>query len=307
MDDLKEIGVIWQGETARALKTGRVLVLLVLFLLFVGMALAGIGLFSSQVMAQASAAAPGVDPAKLEEALVAQKMQFLAVFFGDDKQLLEAFAKLPLVLLAVFKLTLRFVPLFIALMGFDQIAEDLGLKSMRYLAVRARRDSIVLGKFLSQATLFSGLLAVCTVVMVLGARLFSPDFAVADMAVWTLKLVGSSVVLALAYLALTTLCSAVTRSGPVALVLNIIVLFVIWLLAFVGEYYRLPGDPATGAIAMMQPESWLGLLRYVSVWHFGQDLLHPGWRPFAAAAIMHLGFAATFLGLAQLALKRRDL
>ena len=49
-------------------------------------------------------------------------------------------------LLVVFKLTLCFVPLFIALMGFDQLAGEVGPKSIRYLVVRVKRSSIILGQ-----------------------------------------------------------------------------------------------------------------------------------------------------------------
>lgn len=307
MEDLKEIGAIWRGETTRALKTGRVVVLLVLFLLFVGLALMGVGLLSSQVVSGAMKVAPGADPEAVRQGLLSAKKQFLATFFTDDERLLDSLATLPLVLLVVFKLTLRFVPLFIALMGFDQVAGEVGPKSIRYLIVRVKRNSIILGKFLSQATIFTMLLTVCTLAMVLVSKLLTPDFTAADMTVWTLKLIGSSIVLALAYLSLTALCSALVRQGAVALVLNIIGLFVIWFLALVGEYFRFPGDVASGTIDMMRSESYLAYLRYASVWHFGQDLLHPDWKRFFAAAVMHLGFAAVFLGLAEVALKRRDL
>lgn len=307
MEDLKEIGAIWRGETTRALKTGRVLVLLVLFLLFVGLALMGVGLLSSQVVSGAMKVAPGADPEQVRQGLLGAKKQFLATFFTDDERLLDSLAQLPLVLLVVFKLTLRFVPLFIALMGFDQVAGEVGPKSIRYLIVRVKRNSIILGKFLSQATIFTLLLTVCTLAMVLVAKILTPEFTAGDMTVWTLKLIGSSIVLALAYLSLTALCSALVRQGAVALVLNIIGLFLIWFLALVGEYFRFPGDVASGTIEMMRAESYWAYLRYASVWHFGQDLLHPDWKIFFSAAVMHLGFAATFLGLAQLAMKRRDL
>src|SRR5258707_878339 len=105
--------------------------------------------------------------------------------------MLDSLAAIPIVLLVVFKLTLRFLPLFIALMGFDQLAGEVGPKSIRYLVVRAKRSSMILGKLLSQVTLF--------------------------------------------------------------------------------------------------------------------DLLHPHWGRFLTAALVHVGFGLTFLGLAQLALRKRDL
>lgn len=308
MNAWQEITRIWRGETTRALKSGRAVVLLVLFLLFVGLALMVVGFFNHQINAQFEGLAGGPDPAAAEAQWLVAKKQFLSSFITDDEAMLESLAALPLVLLVVFKLTMRFVPLFIALMGFDQIAGEVGPKSIRYLVVRVRRNSIVLGKFLSQATLFAILLTVCTLLMVSVAKVLNPDFSLDSMALWTLRLIGSSLVLALAYLSLTALCSALVRQGAVSLVLNIITLFVIWFIALVGEAFRFPGEQvAANSLAMLKSESSLAFLRYASVWHFGQDLLHPHWDRFLSAALAHVGFGLAFLGLAQLALKRRDL
>jgi len=135
----------------------------------------------------------------------------------------------------------------------------------------------------------------------------NPDFPVSDVVLWTGKLIISSFVLALAYLSLTTLCSSVVKQASVALVLNIILLFVVWFIALIGEVYRFPGEVATGALSQLKSESVLSYLRYTSVWHYGQDLLHPHWHRFLTAALMHLGFALSFLGLSQLVMNKRDL
>ena len=54
-------------------------------------------------------------------------------------------------------------------------------------------------------------------------------------------------------------------------------------------------------------ESWVAYLRYGSVWHFGDDLLHPQTLRWLTSGLVHLGFGLVFLGLAQLALSKRDL
>lgn len=314
MEDLPEIAAIWRGETRRALKSGRVLVLLILFLLFVGLALTIVGginhqlnsKFDQQVMMAGGNVAEARAAAK--EQLDSGKKEFLRTFITDDQAMLDSLASLPLVLLVVFKLTLRFLPLFIALMGFDQLAGEVGPKSIRYLVVRAKRSSIVLGKFLSQATLFALLLTICTVLMVLVARFLNADFAAPDVALWTGKLLLSSFTLSLAYLALTALFSAITRQGSVALVLNIIALFVIWFIALIGEAFRFPGEEAaSNSLAMLKSESMAAYLRYASVWHFGDDLLHPHWARWLTSSLVHVGFGLVFMGLALLSLRRRDL
>ena len=115
-------------------------------------------------------------------------------------------------------------------------------------------------------------------------------------------------VFALAYLGLASLCSSLTRQTGVSLVLNVILLFVIWFVAFIGNIFRLPGEEASqGSLSQIKPESYWGYLRYGSVWNFGQDLLHPSFPRFASAALIHVGFALFFLGLAQLSLRHKDL
>jgi ABC-type transport system involved in multi-copper enzyme maturation permease subunit len=311
--DLQEIGAVWRGETVRATRSGRVVVLLLLFMMFVGLALAVVGFFNKQINArveeQAKAAGVDLNDEKAKEQFSEGKKQFLSVFITDDEEMLDSLLTLPLVLLVVFKLTLRFVPLLVALMGFDQLAGEMGPKSIRFLIVRLKRNNLILGKFASQVTIFTALLFVCTLLMVLVARVLNDDFSAKEMTIWTLRLLASSFVLALAYLALTTLCSALVKNGAVSLVLNIMILFAIWFVALIGEWYRLPGEVAeTGSLtSLIKDESVMAYTRYLSVWHFGQDLLHPDWVRFFTAALMHLGYAAVFLGLAQLALKKRDL
>lgn len=312
--DLQEIGAVWRGETVRATRSGRVVVLLLLFMMFVGLSLTIVGFLSSQLSAKAEeqAKSAGVDlnDEKVKTQFNEGKKQFLSVVITDDEEMLDSLLALPVVLLFVFKLTLRFVPLLIALMGFDQLAGELGPKSIRFLVVRVKRTNLILGKFLSQVTIFAALLAVCTILMVVVARILNDDFAAKDVVIWTLRLLASSFVLAVAYLALTTLCSSIVKSGAVALVLNIMILFGIWALAFVGENFAFPGTVKAddgNLLALLRTESWAAYLQYFSVWHYGQDLLHPAPMRFAVAALVHLGFALVFLGLAQLALKKRDL
>ena len=301
MEDFQEIGAIWRGETRRALKSGRVLVLLILFLLFVGLALT-IGAFFSR---WGDSLAPGGSNPTAE---LASRKDFLQRFITDDLAMIDSLAAIPLLLLGVFKFTLMFLPLFITLMGFDQLAGEVGPKSIRYLVVRVKRSSIIKGKLLSQLTLFGLLMGLCTVLMVLVSKLLNPNFAPADVAFWTGKLIISSLVLSMAYLSLTSLFSALVKQGGVSLVLNIIALFVIWFIAFIGGWFRFPGEEALpGTLAMIKPESLWAYLRYGSVWQYAGDLLHPHWGRFLTAALVHVGFGLVFLGLAQLALRRRDL
>ncbi|MCA2978633.1 MAG: ABC transporter permease, partial [Myxococcaceae bacterium] len=126
MTDLQEIAAVWKGETVRATRSGRVLALLILFVMFVSLTLAVVGFVTRQLNAtvdkQLQSAGVDAGDERMKEQLNQGKRQMLSVVITDDEEMLESLLTLPVVLLFGFKLTLRFVPLFVALMGFDQLA-----------------------------------------------------------------------------------------------------------------------------------------------------------------------------------------
>ena len=325
MDGIRELGVIFQGELSRALKSGRAVVLLLLFLMFTGLMLTVFGYVSYQInqtsMKQineeidASPYKDDLDPKLVQERrekasreIEDQKKKAVGwLFASDDTALAEALKKLPLVLLVVFKLTTIFLPLFIALMGFDQISGEIGPRSIRYLVVRARRSSIVLGKFAAQAGLLALLTFVCVLAMSIVGKLVDTEFTLGAMALTVLRFWVTALMFSLAYLGLTSLCSSLFRTPAVSLVINLIALFGIWFVGAVGDWYRLPGEASDNfSISSLKPESSVGYVRYVSVWHYAGDLLHPAFSKVAVASLAHLGFAVFFLGLSYLVLRSRD-
>jgi ABC-2 type transport system permease protein len=246
------------------------------------------------------------DPEAVQKGLAEVQKRFISTFFADDEAMAEALMVIPLVLLVVFKTGLRFLPLFAGVMGFDQVSGEVGPRSIRYLAVRSRRSSVLIGKFLAQATLLAALMLIIDTGLCLYVRFTQPDISTQQMLLTLGRFWASAVVFSLAYLALTSLCSTLFRQPAVSLVTNVIALFAIWLLAFVGGFFRLPGaDDSIGLGA--QVTSPLAYLRYASVWHYSSDLLHPKLPQFGVAVFAHLGFTALFLGCAYLVLRRRDL
>ncbi|MBX7112882.1 MAG: ABC transporter permease [Myxococcaceae bacterium] len=326
LEVMKEIAVIWRGELLHALKTGRFWVLLVLFMMFTGMAEGCIGLLTKQASTSVNTQidsqlkkASGdeeVDPetreqvkSKIKEQTEEGKKQIIKQLFAEgDDALTDALLAMPFVLLAVFKLGLRFLPFFAALIGFDQLSSEIGNRSVRYLVARARRSSLLLGKYAVQLTLLALLTLASTLFMVALSLAFSTDVALTALPLLTLKLWLCAWVLSVAYMGLTTLCSSLFRQPALSLFLNIIFLFVIWCLDFVGSLFRVPNAAVTDElIAAARPESFLAYLRYSSVWHYADDLMHPHWQRFLPAAFAHLGFAVIFLGLGYLVLRKRDL
>jgi ABC-type transport system involved in multi-copper enzyme maturation permease subunit len=171
-----------------------------------------------------------------------------------------------------------------------------------------RRSSIVMGKFLSQATLLTGLMAISTILMVIVAKALNADFTLGTAAIVLGKLLVAGVVSVLAYEALTSLCSALTRQSGVSLLLNVGVMFVIWFLSIISTAFRPPHvDVAFDSFEQFKPESYAAYLKYISVWTYNQDLLHPSAARFFSATMVHLGYGLLFLGLAHLVLRKRDI
>jgi len=295
LDGLKETLVIWSAELRRAVRSGRAVVLLGLYSMFSALVLLVVGWLASQVREavnkQLETAGAGADAS----AQVGEEMRkgVLGFLTSNDSAMMEALAQVPLEVLVVFKITLFFLPAYVVLMGFDQISGEVGPRSMRYLTVRARRSSVLLGKFLSQATLLLGLVLIIDLAIFVYARIANPDFGFADVVLNLLKFWLAAIVFSLAYVSLTTLCSALFRSPAVSLVFNFILLFIFWLMDTIG---RASGEDGV-----------LRFLRYLSPSYYAGNLLHPRLAEFAASGAAYAGFATIFLLGAYAVLRARDL
>jgi len=289
LEQLNEVKGIWQAELQRALRSARVVVLLGLYGLFSLLVLLVVGTLSSALSKKL--AEVGGDPRAAEAAFSEGRNAILAVLFSTgDPAILEALKQVPLVVLIVFKVTLFFLPAYVALMGFDQLSGDVANRSIRYLVVRARRSSVLIGKLLSQASLLLVLVMVVDLGIFLYAEITTPTFSISAAAVHLLKFWLAAIVFSSAYIALTSLCSALVRTPAVSLVLNLVALFGFWLLDVIGA-----GDPSRD------------FLRYLSPSHYPNGLLHPSFAPFATSVLAYGAFAIVFVGAALLILRERDL
>jgi ABC-type transport system involved in multi-copper enzyme maturation permease subunit len=292
-----EIGVIWWAECRRSLRSARTLVLLALYGLFSAVVLLAVGAIAAAVRAQVEdAQVPG---AVADAALAQARSGVLGLLVRGDEALLESLERVPLVALVVFKVTLFFLPAYVALMGFDQVSGEVGPRSIRYVTVRARRSSLLLGKFLAQASVLLALVLAVNGGLLAYSGATQPDFPLIR-ALGTLVRFGvAALVFSLAYVALTTLCSSLFRAPAVSLVFNYIALFSFWLLDVVGAGARRAGTSG---------EAWLlASLRWLSPSSYAGDLLHPQPLRFGASCAAYVAFALVFLGLAHLVLRRRDL
>ncbi|MBN1204536.1 MAG: ABC transporter permease [Myxococcaceae bacterium] len=294
MDGLKEIAVIWSAETRRAVRSGRVLVLLGLYSMFSALVLLIVGAIANAIREQVTArlAETGNGDEAAAALSVEMKKSLLGALTSNDTALMEALSQVPIVVLVVFKVTLFFLPAYVALMGFDQISGEVGPRSIRYITVRARRSSLLMGKFLVQASLLVGLVLVIDLGVFIYARITNPDFTFAALGLNLLKFWMAAIVFSLAYIALTAFCSSMFRSPAVSLVFNFVLLFTFWLMDVVGQGYK---------------DSVLGFIRFLSPSYYSGDLLHPQISQFGVSGAAYAGFAMLFLGGAYAVLRARDL
>jgi ABC-2 type transport system permease protein len=291
LDGLREIVVIWSAELRRAVRSARTVVLLGLYGLFSALMLLVVGALTRSVREAVEQAAAGAEGAEAQAAMEQAQQGLLGFFLNNDPAMVEALSRVPIVVLVVFKMTLFFLPAYIVLMGFDQVSGEVGPRSIRYVTVRARRSSVLLGKFLTQATLLLGLVLVVDFAIFAYAKATTPSFGAGLMALTLLRFWVAAVVYSLAYIALTTLCSTLFRSPGVSLVFNFILLFVFWMVDVIASALSAPANA----------------LRYFSPSAYSTHLLHPHLGPFAVSAAAYVGFALLFLGLAHLTLRQRDL
>lgn len=299
MNFAQEALIISRAELGRAVRSGRVVVLLGMYALFSLLALLGVGGFISFVRGQLQQQT-GSDAAAAEALNAQLSDSLMGIAIGDAAAASGGMSALPVVVLIVFRITLFFLPVYVALMGFDQLAGEMAPRSIRYLVVRARRESILSGKFLVQAGLLIGLVLVVDLCITIYALIVEPDFPLGAAVPGLVKLWLAASIFSLAYVALTALCSAVTRSPAVSLALNFLLLLMFWLADAIGS-----GRAALAKVAGEEAPA-TAMLRYLSPSHYSTGLLDPDLSNFMVAVGAYAAFASLFMALALLALRVRD-
>ena len=156
-------------------------------------------------------------------------------WWAGTRSALRALSGLPILVPLVFRLTLFFLPLYVALLGFDQLSSEVGSRSVRYLVVRSRRASILLGKFAAQAVVLARAGRGGGRRAVRRRRAAGEVAEPAAYAAMAARFWVAGAALALAYLALTTLASALTSTPAGSLFANLGFLLGFWALDLVGS------------------------------------------------------------------------
>ena len=299
---LRDSALIARHEARRTLASVRALVLLALFVLFsalVALATAaaarGIASAVDEQIAQgqpdASAEERAQLHAQLDSEFQARRGEFLAVWFSSDPALLEAVKDVPVFLLVLFKLSLLFLPAYVALLGYDAVSAELADRGLRYVVVRTARGAVLLGKFAGLAAVLLSLVAGTQGLVIGWAAFTDPSFGPGVAFVTWARFTLSGLTYGVAWLALTLLCSLLFRVPMVSLVVNGLVMFGLWLTDLVGSV-------SDGGLVRM--------LRCASPTHYTGDLLHPALARFGLSALACVAFASVLLAAGGAILRTRD-
>lgn len=221
MSPVTEAGLTALRELRRNLRSTKGIAMFVLF--FLGGAIPSVGqvLFTKIVDTKTMAEAPlEARQQMFENALLQTKL--------DAATAKHLSTCPPELFLFLFKGALFFLPALILLIGFDQIAGEIQHRSIRYLAGRARRSALVVGKALG----VWGVIATMTLVLnvtVWGVMLARSSYPAALVLSWGFRIWLFTVASAAAYVGLTALVSSFFRTPIVALFAGVAVLFVLWL------------------------------------------------------------------------------
>ncbi len=305
MEGLREIEVVALAEAKRTLKSARIIVLFLLFAMFTGLVTLVLGLLASQLQAQtATLTADGGEQGA--QMLETARTGILGVFFDWDRDFIDALREVPLTVLLVLRVVLFFLPFYVAVMAFDTISGEIGPRAIRYLTVRSRRSSVLVGKYLANALLLTGLVGVVTLAVFVFGALSTEGFAFGTQAAWFVRFWIAAVLYSLAWLGLTTTCSALFRTPVLSLVFNFFALFFLWLVDRIGSAFV---DRPLGPDSLPGPEattSFVHVLRWLTPSHWSTGLLHPHAGPFFLSVGVLALFTLLFLGTAYAVLRARD-
>ncbi len=292
---LADLWLIGWFDLRESLRSRRALTLVGLYLL---VATLSAYLFVSAVKAlesQLAAVTAGAGDATAQMALGLARSEgyhkLLSMFTLGDVHKASYLAGLPPMGLFMVLAMLTLIPWLVALTASDQVAGDLHLRTVRFVALRASRGAFVLGKLLSQVLL----IAAVTLAAFVPAIFFGQkDLKSFDASATLLFLVGTAPALlayAFAFLGLTSLASQLVGTPGRARALTLGLFALLWLAG-------LP-EPSL--------QSPIGVLAYLSPWQLKMGFLGPEASGRNLTLALALGYGALFTALGYLTFRRRDL
>lgn len=282
---LRDATLVAGFDLRESLRTRRALVLVLLYVLITS---AASYVYVRIVATMDNFAALVVGEDATMDVMQDEGYQQMLLFFADgDASLATHLATYPAMVLLFAWVSLAFLPWFIALTSYDQIAGELHLRTIRYAALRTSRGAFVFGKLIGQAALLVGVAGLGMIPVVLIGAIWLPNFAALATITALLSTWPITVVCALGFLGVVSLASQLARSPGAARAIAVGLLFAAWLLSI-----------QSGAFA------WLGVL---SPWYWKPGLFQPAIVDRLIGVAGCLGLCAGYTVLGYLRFRRRDL
>ena len=285
---VRDAALVAGFDLLESLRTRRALVLVLLYILIAATAS---GIYVNVVRAiqdtmetAATAAQAGEQLDMLKDEGYRSLLLFVA---GGDQTLATHLATYPAMVLIFTWVSLAFLPWFIALTSYDQIAGDLHLRTIRYAALRTTRAAYVAGKLAAQAVIVAGVAALGTLPVIVIGAIYLPGFDLLATIGSLISTLPITLVCALGFLGIVSLASQLCRTPGTARAAAMGLLLLVYVLASqstIGPFFAL-----------------------FSPWHWKPGLFHPDipTRLLSVAACLGLCFGYTALG--YLRFRRRDL
>lgn len=202
----------------------------------------------------------------------------------------------PSILVALFKGSLWFIPFMTLMMGFELVAGDLQHRTIRYTAIRARRESIIAGKALAVWAVVSTLLLALHA-FVWFVTLVRGDASFAQILAWGPRMWALCAVFTAAYAGMTILISSLTQRPVISLFLGLIAFSTLWVL-----------DLAVDFAKMVESErfAWLQYVGYAIPDHYEAWMVTPKAPEMVGSLVILLAFGAASTALAGWLVNRRD-
>ena len=298
---LHQIHHVALHEAVTLLRTRRVLT--VLFLYLVAATLGSLGYVAAldQIETQMMEVlmANGTPPSQAANtfSIVGSEayQKILAFFVGTDPQnLAPIFLESPF-MPVVLGASLFLLPYPMLLLGYDLVISEVEHRTLCFVSLRVSRTALLLGKFWAHVLLFTGLTAVCSLVLLLFATQLKTETDALQTGLGLLRVWGCLIPYGLCYLGMIVLSSTLVTQRRSALTFGVVTLLLFQTMAWT---HHLPDRGVWGA---------LRFARWATPSTFTEGL----WLADLSILSQHLAalvlFAAAFLVLSVLRLNRRDL
>ncbi len=282
----RSAAIVTRFELLRLIKSPQALSVLVIAGMFYCWALLKITELAQAL--QRAGASSAREAAEVKDVVEGLFLQAFAWFTDLEMPAVVQLVKAhPATLVGLHFAALLATPTLAMLLSFDQTGADIRTRRMRYLLLRVDRVALYVGKSLAPAIVFAALMATVTI----AALIFNAVVGGAADPLYALRILVSTVLLAIPFLTLMGLASALTTHGALALLCGFGLDMAIWLFSAVGGL----ANPDAKKVAYAFPSAF----KYLWLSDRGGDL---------ALALGHqLAFAALFFVAGILFFRVRDL